>query len=218
MPIYRRLDGRTACLNCRLSFFLALTAMAGCSGGAAKITEASVDPATAAAAAIEQLDKNGDGSLDATEIEACPPLKGALASYDSSSDGALSEAEIEQRLTALYQSGVALANFDCTVTSGGRSLIGATVKLRPVGFLADSLLPAEGTTDEQGVARPTIGDEHIPEKLKGAPLLYPGLYHVEITHGEVTIPARYNSATELGADVDPTSRTGTSAAFALQAN
>jgi hypothetical protein len=67
------------------------------------------------------------------------------------------------------------------------------------------------------VARPTIGDEHVSEKLQGVPLLYPRLYHVEITHADVTIPARYNSATELGAEVDPASRTGTSGRFELEA-
>ncbi len=190
----------------------------GCSKRPSKVVGADVDPVSAAARAIQSLDKSGDGAVDAAELAACPPLLQSLASVDANSDGAVSVDELQKRLAALFGSGSALTNFDCTVILAGRPLGGATLKLTPVEWLADSLVPAEGVTDDQGIVRPTIGDEHLPDKLKGAPLVHPGLYRVEITHAQSTIPPRYNTATELGAEIDPSSRTGTSARFDLKSN
>lgn len=196
----------------------ALILLAGCSNQPAKVSGADVSPATAATAAMEAYDKNTDGFLDDEELAACPPLLAAKAAYDADTDAKISTTEIESHLTTLFGSGASLTNIDGSVTLGNQPLAGATVRLKPVAWLAGALPEAEGVTDDQGSVRPTIAKELIPEKLQAAPLVYPGLYSVEITHSEKTIAARYNTATELGWEVDPSSRTGTSARFDLKSN
>jgi hypothetical protein len=54
--------------------------------------------------------------------------------------------------------------------------------------------------------------------MAGAKLMFPGLYLVEITHPQVQLPARYNTATELGCELNPLSREGSSARFDLTSN
>jgi hypothetical protein len=192
---------------------LLIAASAGC-GGSSKPSAASVDPEAAAGRAVELYDANSDGGIDAQEAASkCPPLAGAFAKFDADSDGKVTSAEISARLGTLSRAAVGVV---CTVTQNGRPLEGAVLKLRPAEMFDDSLLPAQGTTDSLGRATPTVGDEHLPAKLAGMSLMYPGLYHAEITHPQMEIPARYNTATELGCEVDPLSRTGIEVAFDLK--
>ncbi len=83
-------------------------------------------------------------------------------------------------------------------------------------MLTPSIKLAQGVTDESGVALMALGDENLPSDLQGQPLMQPGLFHVEITHPKLALPARYNTATELGFEVDPSQRGGTSARFELK--
>jgi hypothetical protein len=175
-----------------------------------------VDGGDAAAFAIEHYDGNGDGALDKSELAKCPPLVAAMTNYDADGNGQLSADEIKNRLVRLYGSGAALTNVDCTVTVSGRPLRGAAVKFRPVEMLGDAVKPAESVTDEAGLARPAIADDQLPDDMAGTALVQPGLYHVEITHPDMALPARYNTATELGFEVDPVQRGGTTARFDLK--
>jgi hypothetical protein len=198
---------------------LSLATVIGCSGSVpAQVASADVDPTAAAANALASYDANKDGSLDASELSKCPALAGSLAGLDANGDHKLSGDEISQKLSAIQASGSNLTGTQCAVYLAGQPLAGATVKLVPPDILEGSLAPAEGVADDQGVARPSIGDENLPEKLKGAPLVYPGLYAVEITHPDRQIPARYNAQTELGILIDPTSRNDSGARFDLKSN
>lgn len=201
-------------LSC-LTSIAALLALAGCSGGPARVSVPSVDPSAVSAKALELYDANADAAIDADEAAKCPPLKGALATFDVDKDGKIGGEELTAHLEAVTGSGSALTGMTCVVNLSGRPLAGAVVKLRPAEMYGDALLPAQGTADESGVARVSIGDENLPEKMAGALLVYPGLYHVEITHPTSQLPAKYNTATELGCEVNPTSREGTSARFDL---
>jgi hypothetical protein len=192
-----------------------LTLLAGCTQGPRAVELPSVDASDVAAFAMEHYDANHDGAIDAAEMASCPPLVVALASYDVDSNGQLSVGEIEAHMTRLYGPGAALTGVDCTVAVNGRPLRGATVKFRPVEMHESSIKPAQGVTDDSGVARMAMDDKELPDDLKGARLMQPGLYHVEITHPTVTLPARYNAATELGFEVDPSERGGVSARFDL---
>jgi len=195
----------------------AILILSGCGGAKpAGVRPPSVDADAAGDYALENYDANKDGAIDKGELAAkCPPLAAAMPSYDADSNGQLSREEVVARVTRLYGSGNALLTVDCMVTLDGRPLTGATVRFRPVAMFGDELQPAEGVTDEQGAARPSVTDENLPEDLKGTALMAPGLYHVEITHPQRELPARYNTATELGFEVDPVSRTGTAARFDL---
>lgn len=184
--------------------------------GPAAVRQISVDASEASAAAMAQYDKNSDGAIDQTELAACPPLAVAMAELDANKDSKLAGHEIAARIEKLYGSGSALATFNGTVALGGRPLA-VQVRFVPAGFLGEGVPAAQGVTDESGAVRPALADADLPDNLKGQPLIRPGMYLVEITHPEQQLPARYNTATELGAVVDPTSRTGLSARFDLKA-
>jgi len=183
--------------------------------GCAKPGQVSVSPEAAAGQAISLYDANSDGAIDAEEAASCPPLASSIRSYDADGDGRLASDEIANRLTQLFDSSSNLTEVSLTAMLDGRPLSGATVRLRPVDFLADVTPTAEGETDDAGVARPTIGDELLPDDFRGLPLVQHGLYYVEITHASQQLAERYNSASELGFEVDPTSRSGTTARFEL---
>jgi len=165
---------------------------------------------------MEQYDINHDGSIEQGESSACPPIAIDFASLDVNKDSKLSADEIAVRIEKLFGTGSALATFNGTVTLGGKPLAGARVRFVPLSILGDGVPAAEGVTNETGEVRPALGDADLPKNLQGQPLIRPGLYLVEITHSERQIPARYNTATELGAVVDPTSRTGLAARFDLK--
>ena len=65
----------------------------------------------------------------------------------------------------------------------------------PAEFLASSLAPATGVTDQAGNARPT---------QPGAPAVYLGAYKVRISKqngGAEVVPEKYNVNTELGVEL-----------------
>ena len=183
----------------------------GCSSPGA----AGIQPEAAAARAMELYDANGDAALDADELKKTPALAVAITAYDADGNGRIEANEIAQRLTRLYQSSIDLAEVAIQVTADGQPLSGAVVRLRPAEFMGPGMNSAEGITDETGVAKPAIAEEHVPAEFRGSPFVQFGLYLVEITHPDRQLPARYNSASELGMDVDPTSRTGLTARFDL---
>jgi hypothetical protein len=210
---------RALCNSTLLLF--AATLATGCSGGKPpSVAAPDINPQQVAGRAVELYDANRDGSVDKDEAAKCPALAGAFAALDANGDGTISVSELETRLASLVGSGVNVVTFNCEVRQSGQPLAGAVVRFRPAEFFDGSLPAAEGTTDDMGLARPTIAAENLPTNLKNVPLIYPGLYVVEITHSTNQLPAKYNTASELGALVDPTSRTNssTSARFDLKAN
>jgi hypothetical protein len=186
--------------------------------GCGESIETSVSPDGAAAALLESLDANHDGSLDQEELKKCPPLTASGSStLDTNRDGQLSGDEVRANFQRMFAS-KNLLEASCTVRLGNAPLEGAKVTLRPIDSLKDSLPSAEATTDASGVARPTIPKDELPSEYQSMNLLYPGLYHVEIEHPQKTLPSRYNTESELGWAIDPTSRTGTEARFDLNPN
>ncbi|HEY3394721.1 MAG TPA: hypothetical protein VGK58_18595 [Lacipirellulaceae bacterium] len=170
-----------------------------------------VDPRSAAAEAIRQYDKDGDGQLNDPELAACPAINNARQRYDKDGDRRVSEEEIAQRLEQIYSTGTGLLEVQCTVARGGRPLAGATVRFVPEPFLGDALQTATGTTDSSGWATPGISADQLPENLTSAQLMQVGLYRVEIEHPTISP----GSAKPLGFEVDPTGRDGTMAQFNL---
>ena len=128
-----------------------------------------------------------------------------------------SRTKITDGLTQMYGSGMSLTEMACTVTLQGRPLAGANVRLRPIEMLGDALPSAEGVTDAQR-GRPSrrSTQSYYPTSFARQPLMYPGLYRVEITHPQTQLASRYNTATELGCMVDPAARAGTSVRFDLR--
>jgi hypothetical protein len=104
----------------------------------------------------------------------------------------------------------------CFVIFKGRPVRGAHVRYVPEAFLGESVLTAEGTTDDTGLAKPMVSDEQLPQDQRGLESMQPGVYRVEITHPDLNLPARYGGEeSPLGHDVDPTARGGEHAQFEL---
>lgn len=192
--------------------------VAGCSRAPEGLSTPGVDAESAAARAIELYDANGDGLLSGDELAKCQPLAASLANFDANGDGQLAAEELTNRLAQLAGPTSAYVSAACTVTLDGRPLAGATVKLRPLDAFEGELHPAEGTTNESGVATVGIASNLLPNNLAQTPLVFPGLYHVEITHPDIQLPERYNTATELGCEVNPAARGGTSLLFHLKSS
>jgi len=176
--------------------------LVGCGGGAG-VSPPSISPSEVASKAIKQYDKNGDGELDAAELEDCPALKRALKMIDKNKDGKVSADELTARLTKMNESNVATIGYGCTVTLDKEPLEGATVRLLPEKFMGDAIKPAEGVSDKAG---------NVPLKMEGATQagVQWGYYRIEVSKkdasGKELIPARYNTNSTLGCEVAPDSR------------
>jgi hypothetical protein len=185
-----------------LGIGLGFLASAGCSQGPSRIKPLTVDPAGAAAKALETYDKDGDGALAGKELDASPGLKAAIAEIDSNQDKKLSQEEIQARMEYWIESKFGITQTSVMVTLNGAPLPGATVKFVPEEFLGTAAAPAEGVTDEQGVCSPSVGTEHMPEPGLGGLRL--GFYRIEVSRenkGKEMVPAKYNTKTELGQEI-----------------
>jgi hypothetical protein len=184
-----------------VAFFAA--ALAGCT--ASSVKPPGVDADGAAAAAIELHDKDGDALLSEKELAACPGLLATLTVSDTSGDKQLSQEEISAKLNAAFGGRTGLTSVSCRATLDNRPLAGATIRLVPEAFLGSEVKSAEGVTDRSGTAVVGISEEELPEKLRNQKVVQPGIYRVEITHPSGRIPARYNTQTTLGYELDTSS-------------
>jgi hypothetical protein len=176
-----------------------------------RVAPPKVDPRTAAGEAIRLYDTNADGSLDESELAACPAMKSARDRYDKDGNRQISQDEIAQRLEKVYSNAVGLLEVQCTITRNGQPLSGATVQFIPETFLGDTIHTAVATTNSDGMAIPSIPADQLPEKLRDAALMQVGIYRVEIEHPSLSA----DGVKKLGFEVDPTRRDGTTARFNL---
>jgi EF hand domain-containing protein len=203
---------------CRPAVFFALSAplffLAGCQSSS---MVPKVDPEEAVASAMEQFDKNGDGELDKSELAACPALLDALGEYDTNGNKMIGRDELALRIGNMYSRKISLTAADCKVTLNKKPLAGAKILFVPEEFLgAGTTVAAEGVTDQFGLAIMAIPAENLPEELRRHKKTQVGVYRVEITHPSKTIPAKYNTQTELGYEVHPDSHNGSHAFFHLE--
>jgi hypothetical protein len=119
---------------------------------------------------------------------------------DADGDGELSDAELQRRFSAVFHPQIGLLPARCRVTQNGRPLIGANVRFVPPKVLEGILPPASGVTDTDGTARLRLAPEDMPKNVPNSRMavMRPGIYLVEVTHPEMSIPAEYNSDTTLG--------------------
>ena len=153
-----------------------------------------IGPAEAAKAAITEYDANSDGLLDAEEIGKSAALKMAMPRVDTDGDGKLTASEISARIKALLDAPATLVPCDARVTLDGNMLEGATVTFEPEEFLGPGFKACSGVTNEVGSACIQGPDEKYPG-------IYLGFYRVIISkkvNGKETIPAKYNTQTQLG--------------------
>jgi hypothetical protein len=145
---------------------------------------------------MELYDANRDGFLDDKELAKAPGLQAALAQVDANHDGKISKQEIADRIKSWANSRAGRIPFHVQTTHNGRPLAGAQVVLVPESFLGGAIKSGSATTSETGIAVISVPNT-VNANVHG---IAPGFYRVEITKDGEPIPARYNSATTLGAE------------------
>ncbi len=176
---------------------LLLIGLAGCFSDASGPDGPGYDPPTATQKAFAELDANQDGFLENAEFIATPGLAACLPTIDSDGDGKLSRGELEARLQGYLDEDRPYTDFTCEVFYLGQPLEGGKVRLVPESFLADGLSIVEGTIDAAGMCL-------IPSGAQAIPGVYSGMYRIEVSSNQVSIPEKYNTQTELGVEVSPT--------------
>lgn len=169
--------------------------------GCSKSTEPDVhaqpsfDPDALTTAAFAALDTDKNGTLEPTELAACPALYGAFAGVDSNRDGKIATAELRARFAEYVAAKAGTISMTVTVTLDGNPMPDATVQFVPEAFMGDAIKEASGKTGADGtVSAFTSGGTQYAG-------LQPGLYKVKITREGTALPARYNSQTALGYEV-----------------
>lgn len=174
-----------------LGFVVLLALVVGCSSQPARVKAVDIDPSSASSAAIEMYDKDGDGALAATELDAVPGLKKHLGKYDANSDSKVSRDEIQNRLQSLIDEKTALLGATFVIQFDGQPLEGATVELVPESYLGENVKPATGVTGPTGLTRLSHADEYLPKTANGRPLsgVFAGTYKLQITRPTGLCPA-----------------------------
>src|SRR5262245_22698281 len=120
----------------------AVGSVVGCNNAPSRVAAPSWSPSSMSSAAIEQLDKSGDGEIDTTEVAAAPGLADAFVALDIDRSGTLSAEEIAARFELYERMRTASAFTTLVIKMNGRPLNGVFVKLVPEAFQGDSLSPA----------------------------------------------------------------------------
>ncbi len=203
MAMLNSIENRIAYLGIALAF-----AAGGCSSGPSRTEPPAIDADAAARQAIATYDTNGDGVISGKELDKCPAIKESLEHYDLKHDGKVTAEAIAARIREWQESKIGTTATKIGVVLDGQPLDGATINLEPEPFLGPRLATATGVTGRNGVVLMTIPtDPQNPqgERKSGVQC---GLYKVRISKqagGHETLPARYNSNTELGMEVAPRS-------------
>jgi hypothetical protein len=156
-----------------------------------------IDPVAAGQTAVAKYDANGDGQIDAREVEDCPGLKVAFDRVDRNGDKRLSADEVTARIETWLSCGTIVMDAGTLVTLNGRDLDGASVTFEPEGFLGPGFKTCEGVTNQFGRASVKGPDPAYP----GA---YLGFYRIRVSKkvgGQEIVPARYNAQSVLGYEV-----------------
>jgi hypothetical protein len=182
---------------------LAATILAGCSSGPSRVKPPSISPSGAASQAMKDYDKDGDGFIAGSEIDASPGIKSAMATIDADKDGKVTADEIQSRIEAWQATRYGVLSQRCTFTMDGKPIDGATVMFDPEPFLGDNIKAATDVTSPGGMCSPSIPPEERPTKDTPAGMQL-GLYRVRISkkvNGQESIPAQFNSETTVGQQI-----------------
>lgn len=175
-----------------ITFTALLTFMVGCRG-TDSVDVPDFDPQSIASKAMEMFDTDSDGSLAGDELDACPGVKAAIPLLDTDGNKQVSTDEIAARVQSWLDSSTGGLPASVSVLYKGKPLGDATVVFEPEPFLEGVISPAEGFTSMSG--RTELDCESLPFGAQA------GFYRVRITSEGTSIPAKYNEATGLGAEV-----------------
>ena len=154
---------------------------------------------------MKLYDRNGDGTLDAKELSASPPLLELLKNLKARSPDhpdSLTADDISGRLDEWIKSPTILMPGMVMVSLDDKRLDGATVTLEPEPFLGSSYHSHQGETNAAGMA-------NLDPELKDYPLgIYVGLYRVRISKivdGKEIIPCATTPKANLAVKSSTTS-------------
>ena len=195
--------------------FAGLLGIAGCSDVPKAPPRFKLDPEQAAQEAMRLYDKDGDGKIDAKELEASPPLQELLLNIKAknaprgtpvtlTAADNLTEADIKDHLEELVKSPSILVSAQFAVQLDGKPLEGGTVTFTPEAFLGGSFKNHTGQTNNFGNV---LLDADMPQQYPN--LMYVGLYRVSVSkmvNGKELIPAKYNKQTTLGRELSSEAR------------
>ena len=168
----------------------------GCGEGPATRVEAPpLDVKAIVVKAMAQYDKDGDGLIAGEELTAASALAASMVSLDEDGDGKLADVELRTFVDLIVESKVGIIGVSCEVSTNGKPLANAHVRLIPEAFFGDTIKPAEGTSDREGFVILQAADTDRAG-------VYPGIYRVEVSvkdeAGKELLPAKYNTESELG--------------------
>jgi hypothetical protein len=176
-----------------------LAAIVGC-GSPPPPSRPALVPAEVARRALEMYDANHDGKIDAEELKKSPALVALAANLGPQAAGGLTGEDLTRRAEAWLKSPSGLVPQRLLIDLDSRPLAGATVAVEPEECMGPGYQAVTATTDAMGQCCPSAADARYGG-------LYLGLYRIRISKldgGRETIPARYNTQTELGLETDPT--------------
>jgi hypothetical protein len=175
-----------------------LVTLAGCQRTGERAGAALPDPDEAAAAAVAAYDTDGDGALSTAEFTVSPGLLVASKRMDADADGQITASEIVQHFGLYHDVDLTLMSLEAHITLDGQPLEGATVTLIPESLNGEGTKPATGVTDQIG---------RCPLVSEGAQYraVQLGVYRISVSMldaaGRETLPAKYNSESQLGIEV-----------------
>lgn len=179
---------------------VSLGCIAGCSSAPSRVAAPAWDPDGFADTIIAKLDKNGDGSLDKSELSAAPGLAWGAKAIDKDKNGTLSRDELIARFALYNKMRIGITTSQMQLTYQGRPLVGVKATLVPEFFLEGLIEPASGETYQDGYLDPRVLNLN-PSGMRV------GYYRVVVESPRVKIPAKYTKAetTTLGVEVSPVS-------------
>ena len=189
--------------NLQLAVLSLLAAMVGCSYTPSRVQMPKIDSQDSGTAAIEQYDGDKNGLLSSAELAQVPGIQKALKQYDQDKDGSVSAEEISQRIKAWRAAKTGMKPAYCLVTLDVRPLKGAEVKFIPEPFLGTHVKPATGVTNDGGMANMGINTSDLPTDQHSLIGVQCGVYRIEVTHPQRSVPPQYNANSVLGVEVAP---------------
>gem|GEM_PF-4882759 len=171
----------------------------GCNGSA--LEAGPLDPPKAAAEAIALYDKNANGTLQSSEIDASSVLKASMDKYDTDKNGTLTESEIQKRVQYYVDRLGNLTMLYAMVTFDGMPLEGANVTLVSEPWLGRPTVTNQTNDKGEVVFRMNLAEEAG---------VFAGLYRIEVSKkdssGTEMVPDKYNTKSTLGQEAAPDRR------------
>lgn len=160
------------------------------------------DAEAIAKAALADFDKDGNGSIDASEARACPALSASFAAIDTNGDRKISADEIKKRVEAYAAGSTGSVPVAILVQMDGKALVDATITLVPEACMSSVLKTATAKTNQEGLCNEFQIDG---KNYRG---LAAGWYKIQVTKEGANVPARYNTQTTLGTEIIHDTRRG----------